>query len=238
MNEPAGAERELTRRLDCWEGERGGPRETKRRWLEARGELEAVLIRGLNRRGAEGPLDRWELISRQSLSLTSAKAGNRAELDELYAAFASFEMEEIFLNGLAGILASEVRRRSRPDPALVAVLCECKGKSALLYAVAEAGTTRVSEPTRSALRALAANHRDAPEAELFLQAITRGPNNAELGSSGSIGLRERGSYRAFRHARLSARRFLRHALSAALPQHSASGGSLSRSAEKPDDDRT
>lgn len=238
MNEPVGAEGELTRRLDWSEGERGGPRETKRRWLEARQELDAVLIRGLNRRVAAGPLDHWELLSRQRLALKSAETGNRAELDELCAAFASFEMEEIFLNGLAGILASEVRRRSGPDQAFVAVLGAVQGKSPLLYAVAEVGATLVSEPLRSALLALAENHREAPEAQLFLEELTRVRRDAEPDSKGSDQRRGRSSYRAFRLARLSGRRFLRHALSAALPQHSASGGSLTRSAEKPDDDRT
>lgn len=238
MNEPVGAEGELTRRLDWSEGERGGPRETKRRWLEARQELDAVLIRGLNRRGAAATLDRWDLNFRQRSALKSAKAGNRTELDELYAAFVSFEMGEIFLDGLAGILASEVRRRSGPDQAFVAVLCEVQGKSPLLYAVAEVGAARVFEPLRSALLALAENHREAPEAELFLEELTRVRSDPEPNSKGPDERRERGSYRAFRLARLSDKRFLRYVLSTALPQHSASGGSLSRSAEKPDDDRT
>lgn len=238
MNEPVGAEGELTRRLDWSDGERGGPRETKRRWLEARVGLDAVLIRGLNSRGVAGPLDRWDLNFRQRSALKSAKAGNRTELDELCAAFASFEMEEIFLNRLAVILASQGRRRNGPDPALVAVLCECQGKSPLLFAVAEFCAPRVSERTRSALLALADNHRDAPEAALLLEELTCVRRDAEPNSKGSDKRRERSSYRAFRQARLSGRRFLRHALSAALPQHSASGGSLTRSAAKPDDDRT
>lgn len=238
INEPVGAEGELTRRLDWSSGECGGPRETKRRWLEARQELDAVLIRGLNRRGATASLDRWDLILRQRSALKSAKAGNRTSLDELYAAFASFEMEGIFLDGLAGILAAEVRKQRGPDPAFVAVLGQVRGKSPSLYAVAEVGAARVSEPLKSALLALAGNHRDAPEAALLLEELTYVRRDAEPNSKGSDKRRERSSYRAFRQARLSGRRFLRHALSAALPQHSASGGSLTRSAEKPDDDRT
>lgn len=236
LNEPAGAEQELARRLNPSADDPVGLRETKRRWQQARAGIDQLVVRGRSRVGLSPRLDRWRLTDRLRKALTSAAEGNRTELESISSAYKAVGFEDIFLDGLAGLMAAQVQGPFGIDPTLLAYVCDTADLSASIFAVAKIAVSRAPETHVPTLNAIAAHHGKAAGADHFLASLTRGQRQSEPVTPARDARANRASYVAFRHARLSEARFVRLALSSARPLPTSSSRS-SPSDRKSDEDR-